>query len=71
MPKLDGYLRIRAAAKYLGVSANTLRNWGRSGKIQERRHPVNGYRLYSQVELDALLSEAERPTNQVASRKAK
>ena len=44
MEKLDGYLRIKEAAEYLGVSPNTLRNWGRDGKIraplcmsQERR----------------------------------
>lgn len=61
MQRLDGYLRIKDAAEYLGVSPNTLRNWGRTGRIVERRHPVNGYRLYSQEELDALLSEAERP----------
>lgn len=61
MPKLDGYLRIKEAAEYLGVSPNTLRNWGRSGKLAERRHPINGYRLYAKGELDALLSEVERP----------
>lgn len=71
MPKLDGYLRIKEAAAYLGVSANTLRNWGRGGKIRERRHPVNGYRLYSQKELDTLLAEAERPANERTHRKPK
>jgi excisionase family DNA binding protein len=63
MPKLDGYLRIKDAAEYLGVSPNTLRNWGRNGKLAERRHPINGYRLYSKVELDALLREADKPSN--------
>lgn len=63
MPKLDGYLRIKEAAEYLGVSPNTLRNWGRSGKLIERRHPINGYRLYSKAELDALLRKAESPGN--------
>ncbi len=63
MRKLDEYLRIKDAAGYLGVSPNTLRNWGRSGKIPERRHPANGYRLYAKEELDALLSEAESPVN--------
>jgi DNA-binding transcriptional MerR regulator len=63
MPKLDGYLRITDASEYLGVSPNTLRNWGRSGKLVERRHPINGYRLYAKKELDALLVKAERPAN--------
>lgn len=68
MPKLDGYLRIKEAAEYLGVSPNTLRNWGRSGKIAERRHPINGYRLYATEELNELLREAEHPSNMIAKR---
>lgn len=61
MPRLDEYLRITEAAEYVGVAPNTLRNWGRSGKLEERRHPVNGYRLYAKEELDALLARVERP----------
>jgi excisionase family DNA binding protein len=60
MKKLDGYLRIKEAAAYLGVSPNTLRNWGRSGKITEHRHPVNNYRLYKKSELDRILRETEK-----------
>ena len=55
MPKLDDYIRIREAAEYLGVCRNTLRNWGRSGKIPEYRHPVNNYRLFKVSDLDKLL----------------
>jgi excisionase family DNA binding protein len=68
MPKLDGYLRIKEAAEYLGVSPNTLRNWGRSGKLTERRHPMNDYRLYSKTELDALLKEAHSPASATLER---
>ena len=60
MPKLNEYLTVAEAAEYLGVSPNTLRNWGRDGKIEERRHPVNGYRLYSTKELDVLLKQVEK-----------
>ena len=60
MDKLDGYLRIKEAAEYLGVSPNTLRNWGRDGKILEHRHPVNNYRLYKEKELAKLLQKTER-----------
>ncbi len=60
MPKFDGYLRITEAAKYLGVSPNTLRNWGRSSQIYEHRHPINNYRLYKQADLDKLLGQVER-----------
>lgn len=69
MPKLDQYLRIKDAAEYLGVSPNTLRNWGRSGKLTERRHPMNGYRLYATKELDALLSKVDRPAKAKTKRR--
>ena len=59
MPKLDDYLLIAEAADYLGVCQNTLRNWGASGKIRERRHPINGYRIYTKQDLARLLSDAE------------
>lgn len=60
MQKFDGYLRITEAAELLGVSINTLRNWGRTGKIVEHRHPINKYRLYTQSDLEALLGLVER-----------
>ena len=69
MPKLDGYLRIKDAAEYLGVSPNTLRNWGRSGKLVERRNPMNGYRLYAKEELDALLRDIEIPNDETTNRR--
>ena len=61
MEKLDGYLRIKEAAEYLGVSPNTLRNWGRGGKITEHRHPMNNYRLYKKSELTRLLRLTGKP----------
>ncbi len=61
MQELHGYLRIKNAALYLGVSPNTLRNWGREVKITEHRHPVNNYRLYMRSELARLLRKIERP----------
>ena len=68
MPKLNQFLQIKEAAQYLGVSPSTLRNWGRTGKITERRHPVNQYRLYGQIELDLILNATRTPvrrTNKV------
>jgi excisionase family DNA binding protein len=62
MQKLDGYLRIKEAAEHLGISLNTLRNWGHTGKFPEHRHPVNNYRLYKRSDLDALLQIAEKST---------
>ncbi len=54
------YLTIKEAAAFLGVSPNTLRNWERTGKLTTYRHPLNGYRLYKQVELVALLTAIEQ-----------
>lgn len=63
MNRLNQFLQISAAAEYLGVSPNTLRNWENAGKIVAHRHPVNGYRLFKQEELDALLESAQRPSS--------
>ena len=60
MPKLDEYVRIAEAAEYLGVCRNTLRNWGRNGRIPEYRHPVNNYRLFKVSDLDKLLKKTEQ-----------
>jgi excisionase family DNA binding protein len=60
MRKFDGYMRIKGAAEYLGVSENTLRNWGKAGKIPEYRHPVNNYRLYKESDLQSLLQKLEQ-----------
>ena len=59
MEKLSDYLRISDAAKYLGVSPNTLRNWVNAGKIVALRHPVNAYRLFKREDLEALLHQLE------------
>lgn len=61
MSKLSDYLRISEAAEYLGVSPNTLRNWENAEKIVAHRHPVNGYRLFKQQDLDALLKQVQEP----------
>jgi DNA (cytosine-5)-methyltransferase 1 len=53
-------LRIQEAAAFLGVSPNTLRNWGRDEKIPEFRHPVNNYRLYRRSDLEELLRQVSR-----------
>jgi MerR family copper efflux transcriptional regulator len=67
---LRNFLRISEAAEYLGVSPNTLRNWENAGKIAAHRHPVNDYRLFKQDELDALLSNLQKP-RKTSKKKAK
>ena len=61
MTNLRSFMTVAEAAAYLGVSVNTLRNWGKAGRIKERRHPVNSYRLYKRAELDRILAQAIRP----------
>ncbi|MDP9315687.1 MAG: MerR family DNA-binding transcriptional regulator [Chloroflexota bacterium] len=56
---LRDYLTIKQAATFLGVAPNTLRNWERAGKLTTYRHPLNSYRLYKQIELEALLAAIE------------
>lgn len=62
MERLTDYLRVREAAAFLGVSPNTLRNWGRDGKITEFRHPLNNYRLYRRDDLAEVLRGVGEPT---------
>lgn len=54
------YLTIKEAAKYLGVSSSTLRNWDRQGELKAKRHPVNGYRLYHKSVLNEILEELKK-----------
>ncbi len=60
MPNLQEYLTIKEAAEFLGVSHNTLRNWGVAKKIDEYRHPINNYRLYKPEDLTRLLAGVQR-----------
>ncbi len=69
MPKLDEYVRIAEAGEYLGVHRNTLRNWGRTGKIPEYRHPVNNYRLFKVSDLDKLLHRTEESVKRTKHRR--
>ena len=69
MTKLDSYLTIKEAAEYLGVSANTLRNWGRDNKLPMHRNPVNGYRLFKITDLDKFLANIEKSKEPKPSRR--
>lgn len=55
MNKLNEYLTISEAAKFIGVSKNTLRTWERANKIKTLRNPMNQYRLYKKEDLEVLL----------------
>ena len=55
MPNMNNYLSVSGAASFLGVSASTIRNWDRAGKLKAVRHPINNYRLYDRRQLQELL----------------
>ena len=63
MQRLDEFLTVKEAAEFLGVSPNTIRNWGREAKIPEHRHPINNYRLYRRQDLEGLLKQLQKPMN--------
>lgn len=54
------WMSIGQAAKYLGVSRDTLRRWEKRGKIKAVRSPTNR-RYYTKKQLDELmLGEKEK-----------
>jgi len=57
--RLAEYLTVGEAADFLGVSPWTLRNWDKAGRLKAIRHPKNGYRIYRQQDLQAVLNPAE------------
>ncbi len=59
--RFDEFLTVSQAAELLGVSASTLRNWDRAGKVKAVRHPVNGYRLYRRADLEKLIDRLRQP----------
>jgi MerR family copper efflux transcriptional regulator len=57
---MKGYLKILEAARFLGVTPQTLRNWDRQGKLSAYRHPMNNYRMYKQTELEKILKRVKK-----------
>jgi excisionase family DNA binding protein len=58
--KLDQYVKIAEAARFLGVSQNTLRAWATEGKIPVRINPANSYRLFRLEDLHQFLESVDR-----------
>ena len=53
------FLSAGEAAKVLGVSIQTVRNWDASGQLKARRHPINRYRLYRKSDIEKLLAKLQ------------
>ncbi len=49
------YITIKQAAKILGVTTLTLRNWDNSGKFPAGRHPISNYRVYRVEDIEELM----------------
>lgn len=54
LPDKPEYLTIKDAAKILRVNPETLRRWDNIGKLKTKRHPINNYRIYDPIEVEAL-----------------
>ena len=50
------YYSINAFSKILGVSAQTLRNWDNNGKLHPHHTSGNGYRYYSNEQLNQVMN---------------
>ena len=69
MQKLSEYVKTAEAADFLGISQNTLRKWAEAGKIQMRRNPANGYRLFRRSDLEVFLNKLAKPSKPSAHNK--
>ncbi|MFC1790468.1 MerR family DNA-binding transcriptional regulator [Patescibacteria group bacterium] len=59
---------IGDAAKYIGVSRDTLRRWEKKGKITPFRSPSNR-RYYTKEQLDVLLKKPKREKTEAVAPK--
>lgn len=59
------YLSIHKAAKLLGVSAQTLRNWERSKLLIPAQKRSNGYRYYSLEQLNTFMEQYKVLDNRI------
>lgn len=63
------YLTIQDAAKILGVTPLTLRNWDKKGTLTAYRNPVNNYRVYRLDQVELFLRKIENSKNKRGGRK--
>lgn len=63
------YLTINEAAKIVGVTTLTLRNWDKKGLLTAYRNPINNYRVYRQDQIEMLLRKIETSKEKQRARK--
>ncbi len=49
---MDKYYSIKEASELIGVTAQTLRNWDKTGKLKPHHVAESGYRYYSQGQIN-------------------
>ncbi len=54
------YLTVKEAANLIGVTALTLRNWDKKGKLTAHRHPANNYRVYRIQDIQLFLKKIDK-----------
>lgn len=65
------FMTIKEAAKMLGVTPLTLRNWDKNGKLPTTRHPMSNYRIYKSEDLERLVKEIETGSAPMKAKKRK
>ena len=63
------YISIKEAARVLGISPLTLRNWDKKGILSAYRNPVNNYRVYKLDQVEMFLRRMENSKNKKFGRK--
>ena len=51
------FYSLRELREILGITAQTLRNWDYSGKLKPHHTDANGYRFYSEAQLQQILNK--------------
>lgn len=63
------YLSIKDAARLIGVTPLTLRNWDKKGVLTSYRNPVNNYRVYRSDQIELFLRRIENSKNKRGGRR--
>lgn len=67
---MNKYITIKDAAKILGVSKITLRNWDKSAKLKALRHPFNNYRVYKIEDIEKVIDLIETSPTVIREKKS-
>ena len=57
---MEKFYSIREVTECLGVTAQTLRNWDRSGKLHPHHTSGNGYRYYSEEQINQIIYKTKQ-----------